>query len=48
MEQCALEINEIESIFRQEAIPYLNSTHASVEEIAAKIMTTAKLKRHRY
>ena len=48
MEQCALEINEIESIFRQEAIPYLNSTHASVEEIAAKIMTTAKLTRHRY
>lgn len=48
MEQCMLEINEIESIFRQEAIPYLNSTHASVEEIAAKIMTTAKLKRHRY
>ena len=48
MEQCVLEIEHIESLYRREAIPYLNSTHASVEEIAAKIMTIAKLKRLRY
>lgn len=48
LEQCQLEIDEIEGLYRREAIPYLNSTHASVEEIAAKIMTIARLKRHRY
>ncbi|WP_194755619.1 posphoenolpyruvate synthetase regulatory kinase/phosphorylase PpsR [Aliidiomarina indica] len=46
--QCEFEIAEIEALYRREAIPYLNSTYASVEEIAAKIMTTANLKRHRY
>lgn len=48
LEQCQLEINQIEHLFRQEAIPFLNSTHASVEELAAKIMDEAKLERHRY
>ncbi|MCC5855026.1 MAG: kinase/pyrophosphorylase [Idiomarina sp.] len=48
MEQCQFEIDQIEGLYRREAIPYVNSTHASVEEIAAKIMTTARLERHRY
>ncbi|MCH8500296.1 MAG: kinase/pyrophosphorylase [Aliidiomarina sp.] len=48
LEQCQFEINEIEGLYRREAIPFLNSTHASVEELAAKIMTAARLKRHRY
>ncbi|RTE87260.1 MULTISPECIES: pyruvate, water dikinase regulatory protein [Gammaproteobacteria] len=48
MEQCVKEIEHIEQLYRREAIPFLNSTHASVEEIAAKIMTIAKLERHRY
>lgn len=48
IEQCQFEIAEIEALYRREAIPYLNSTYASVEEIAAKIMTIAKLRRHRY
>lgn len=47
-EQCAMEIREIEQLYRREAIPYLNSTHSSVEEIAAKIMTKARLERRRY
>ncbi|CUS48967.1 MAG: hypothetical protein HLUCCO02_02890 [Idiomarinaceae bacterium HL-53] len=47
-EQCQKEIEHIEQLYRREAIPFLNSTHASVEEIAAKIMTIAKLERHRY
>lgn len=46
--QCQLEIDKIENLYRQEAIPFLNSTHASVEELAAKIMDEAKLERHRY
>lgn len=47
-EQCQFEVERIESMYRREAIPYLNSTHASVEEIAAKIMTIANLERKRY
>jgi len=46
--QCEKEVAHIESMYRREAIPYLNSTHASVEEIAAKIMAITKLKRYRY
>jgi|SRR5690554_488681 len=46
--QCEKEIDHIESMYRREAIPYLNSTHASVEEISAKIMSITKLKRYRY
>lgn len=48
LEQCRKEIDHIEQLYRREAIPFLNSTHASVEEIAAKIMTIARLERHRY
>ncbi|MCL5050567.1 pyruvate, water dikinase regulatory protein [Aliidiomarina maris] len=48
LEQCQREIDKIENLYRQEAIPFLNSTHASVEELAAKIMDEAKLERHRY
>lgn len=47
-EQCQMEIDKIENLYRQEAIPFLNSTHASVEELAAKIIDEAKLERHRY
>lgn len=48
IEQCQREVSKIENLYRQEAIPFLNSTHASVEELAAKIMDEAKLERHRY
>ena len=48
LEQCQMEVEKIENLYRQEAIPFLNSTHASVEELAAKIMDEAKLERHRY
>lgn len=48
MAQCKKEVGYIEALYRREAIPYLNSTHASVEEIAAKIMNKTKLKRYRY
>lgn len=48
LSQCEKEIFHIENLYQREAIPYLNSTHASVEEIAAKIMSITKLKRYRY
>lgn len=43
--QCQLEINEVESMYRSEKIPYLNSTRFSIEEIATKIMSIAGVKR---
>ena len=44
-EQCRLEISEVETMYKQENIPYINSTRYSVEEIATKIMTAAGIKR---
>ena len=44
-EQCRLEISEVEAMYKQEHIPYINSTRYSVEEIATKIMTAAGIKR---
>lgn len=44
-EQCRLEVAEVEAMYQQEHIPYLNSTRFSIEEIATKIMTAAGLKR---
>ena len=44
-EQCRLEISNIEAMYRQENIPYLNSTRYSIEEIVTKIMAQAQLKR---
>lgn len=45
IEQCRIEIGEVESMYQREKIPYLDSTRYSIEEIATKIMTTAGLKR---
>lgn len=44
-DQCRLETSEVEAMYQQENIPYLNSTRYSIEEIATKIMTSAGLKR---
>lgn len=48
LEQCRLEINEVEGMYRREKIPFLNSTRFSIEEIATKIMAGAKLERRLY
>lgn len=45
IEQCRLEVNEVESMYRRENIPYLNSTRFSIEEIVTKIMAAAGIKR---
>lgn len=45
IEQCRLEVNEVESMYRRENIPYLNSTRFSIEEIVTKIMAEAGIKR---
>lgn len=41
--QCVAEIRNIERLYVEEKIPYLNSTHYSIEEIATKIMAKSKL-----
>ncbi|MEZ0365501.1 pyruvate, water dikinase regulatory protein [Mycobacterium sp. pUA109] len=37
MEQCRWELEQAERLMRREGIPYLNTTHVSIEEIASKI-----------
>lgn len=44
-EQCRLEVSEVESMYRKEGIPYINSTKFSIEEIATKILAASGLHR---
>ncbi|MEK1907718.1 MAG: kinase/pyrophosphorylase, partial [Pseudomonas sp.] len=39
------EVREVENLFRRENIPYINSTHFSVEEISAKILVEKGVER---
>jgi len=48
LKQCKLELDEVEALFQKERIPYLNSTHLSIEEISAKILAQSGLKRQKY
>ena len=43
--QCIHEVNEVERLFRDEKIPFLNSTHYSIEEIVTRVMAATKIKR---
>ncbi|MDF1684063.1 MAG: kinase/pyrophosphorylase [Legionellaceae bacterium] len=43
--QCRLEVNKIEQLYRSEGIPYLNSTSYSIEEISTKIMAKCNIQR---
>ncbi|ADZ92384.1 pyruvate, water dikinase regulatory protein [Marinomonas mediterranea] len=45
--QCRYEIEEVEAIYRQERVSFLNTTLLSVEEISTKIMAEMQLSRHR-
>jgi regulator of PEP synthase PpsR (kinase-PPPase family) len=46
--QCRIELKEVEMLYKKERIPYLDSTHFSVEEISAKIMAETGLQRNKY
>jgi regulator of PEP synthase PpsR (kinase-PPPase family) len=48
MQQCRMELREVENLYRKERIPFLNSTKFSIEEISAKILATTGLKRRKY
>ncbi len=48
MAQCRFELQEVENMYRREAIPFLDSTRFSVEEIAAMILAETNIERHRF
>jgi hypothetical protein len=45
-EQCAREVKLVETLFKQENIPYLSATDLSIEELSTKIMAISGLERH--
>jgi len=44
-QQCQEELDKVETLFRREAIPYINTSSLSVEEISARILQKTGLKR---
>ena len=45
---CLSEVREAEALMRNESIPYLDTTHRSIEELASTILRQANLARHIY
>ena len=45
LKQCQYEVRQAEAIFRRERIPFVNSTHMSIEEIATTILHKVRFKR---
>lgn len=45
VEQCRLEVAEVEEMYKRENIPFINSTKYSIEEISTKILASADLQR---
>ncbi|OAN17747.1 phosphoenolpyruvate synthase regulatory protein [Photobacterium jeanii] len=43
--QCETELDKVEAMFRREAIPYLNTSSLSVEEISTRLLDMSGLKR---
>jgi regulator of PEP synthase PpsR (kinase-PPPase family) len=43
--QCLQETSDVETLFKCEKIPFINSTHYSIEEIVTRVIDIAKLKR---
>lgn len=46
IEQCRLEVRQVESLYRAHGIPYINTTNLSVEEIATRVVQSRGLERH--
>ncbi|MDU0111662.1 pyruvate, water dikinase regulatory protein [Psychrosphaera aquimarina] len=46
--QCRMELREVERMYKKNKIPYINTTHFSVEEISAKVISEMGLERHKY
>ncbi|MGL6260193.1 posphoenolpyruvate synthetase regulatory kinase/phosphorylase PpsR [Vibrio sp. WXL103] len=47
-DQCQSELDVVEGLFRREAIPYINTSSLSVEEITTRILVQTGLKRRIY
>ncbi|MFT6029794.1 MAG: regulator of PEP synthase PpsR (kinase-PPPase family) [Oleiphilaceae bacterium] len=45
VKQCNFEVEEVELMYKRERIPFMNTTHYSVEEIATRIMVKAQIER---
>lgn len=45
LEQCRIEVGEVEEMYKREQIPFLNSTRYSIEEITTKILASAGIER---
>jgi regulator of PEP synthase PpsR (kinase-PPPase family) len=45
LKQCQKEVREIKALYDQEGINYVDTSHVSVEEIAASILQKQKLER---
>jgi len=45
LEKCRREVADVEAMYQQENIPFINSTRYSIEEIATKIMSITKIPR---
>lgn len=45
MNQCEFEVREVESLYRRENIPFINSTHYSIEEISTKLIHDTGIRR---
>ena len=48
LETCRSEVAAAESLFRQEGIPVLSTTHTSIEEIAGKVLAQQGINRHMF
>ncbi len=48
LQQCRMELREVENLYRKEKIPFLNSTRFSIEEISAKILAQTGLQRKKH
>lgn len=48
LQQCRMELREVENLYRKEKIPFLNSTKFSIEEMSAKILAETGLQRRKY
>jgi len=43
--QCQMEVRAVEAMFNREGVPYIQTTHASIEEISTRIMAKIGIRR---
>jgi len=45
LQQCEMELRAAQALFNKEGIPFINTTHLSIEEISTRILAAAGIKR---